>query len=140
MENSVRLFHCLRCHCQVFICSHCDRGNIYCGPFCAQAARAELLKKARQRYQKSRNGRLKHAEHQHRYRQRKKEKVMDQGSLFQSRYVPLEKKPDKCAVLPRESFICIDCHFCEHHRSPLIRLRFLHRENKSKRQRSSVFF
>jgi hypothetical protein len=138
MENSVRLFNCLRCHCQVFICSHCDHGNIYCGPTCSRAARTELLKEARQRYQKSRRGRLKHAEHQHHYRQRKKEKVMDQGSLFQLQYVPLKKKTNKGAISQYEPFTCMDCHFCGEYRSSFIRIGFLRREDKRKIQKHSA--
>ena len=139
MENTIRLFNCLRCHCQVFICSYCDRGNIYCGPLCAQPARSELLKATRKRYQKSRRGRFAHAQRQHHYRQRQKEKVMDQGSHFQPACVPLEKKPDKHEVLPHKSFICMDCSFCGQHRSIFIRFGFLRAEVRHKKYVASSF-
>lgn len=42
-SRSARLFQCARCHALTKICSHCDRGNVYCGD-CAIPAR----KKARQ--------------------------------------------------------------------------------------------
>lgn len=139
MENAIRLFNCLCCHCQVFICSHCDRGNIYCGTNCAQFARKELLKATRQRYQKSRRGRLTHARRQYRYRQRQKEKVTDQGSLFQPACVPLEQNPDKHAVLPHKPFISMDCSFCGQHRSTFIRFGFLRRESRHKKHLPSSF-
>lgn len=125
MENTLRLFNCLRCRCQVFICSHCDRGNIYCGPSCAKAARLESLKKARERYQKSKRGAQKHALCQHRYRERKKEvvsKVMDQGSTPKPIYVPLTQESDNS----------MSCCFCGKHYSAFMRLNFLHSSIKHK--------
>jgi len=41
MQSSARLFNCARCRRQVVICSHCDRGNIYCSKRCSQTARRE---------------------------------------------------------------------------------------------------
>jgi len=58
MENTARLFNCARCRRQVAICSHCDRGNIDCGPNCSQQARRESMKAAGGRYQHSRRGRF----------------------------------------------------------------------------------
>ena len=58
MECSARLFNCARCHCQVVLCSHCDRGQIYCGRSCAQAARRHATHAAGRRYQRSRRGRF----------------------------------------------------------------------------------
>jgi hypothetical protein len=55
-----RFFLCGRCRAQVLICSHCDRGQIYCGERCAGAARRNSLHAAG-RYQASRRGRLRHA-------------------------------------------------------------------------------
>jgi hypothetical protein len=68
MENTARLFNCARCHCQVVICSHCDRGNIYCGRRCAEHARKTSSRSAGKRYQRTYRGRIKHAERQRRYR------------------------------------------------------------------------
>ena len=45
MQSSARLFNCARCRCQVVICSHCDRGNIYCGKRCSQTARRQSRRK-----------------------------------------------------------------------------------------------
>jgi hypothetical protein len=58
MHNSARLFNCARCRRQVAICSHCDRGNIYCDKRCSQAARRRSCRQAGKRYQKTRRGRL----------------------------------------------------------------------------------
>ena len=44
MQSSARLFNCARCRCQVVICSHCDRGNLYCGKRCSQAARRQSVR------------------------------------------------------------------------------------------------
>ena len=80
MLGSARLLNCARCHCQVVLCSHCDRGQIYCGRSCAQAARRRSTHAAGRRYQHSRRGRFTHAERQRRYRQRRRAKVTHQGS------------------------------------------------------------
>jgi len=70
MERSARLFNCARCGCQVWICSSCDRGNLYCGSNCSKAARRSSLCEAGKRYQDSRRGKLKHAARQTLYRKR----------------------------------------------------------------------
>ncbi len=70
MSLSARLFHCARCHGQVILCRGCDRGNIYCGKGCAQAARRDSLQRAGARYRRTRRGRLNNAERQRRYRAR----------------------------------------------------------------------
>jgi hypothetical protein len=62
------LFLCGRWRAQVLICSHCDRGQIYCGKRCTRAARRNSLRAAGRRYHASR-----------RYRRRKN--VTHQGSL-----------------------------------------------------------
>lgn len=79
MELSGRLFVCVCCRAQVLICSHCDRGQIYCAAECAQAARSHSIREAGKRYQTSRRGRLKHAVRNRRYRAELK-KVTHQGS------------------------------------------------------------
>ncbi len=53
MCSSARVFTCARCRRQVVICSHCDRGNRYCGPSCAHSARRHAQREAAQRYQLS---------------------------------------------------------------------------------------
>ncbi len=61
MTRSARLFLCARCRDQVLLCSHCDRGQLYCGRACSFAARRERRRETAKRYQDSRGGRLKHA-------------------------------------------------------------------------------
>ena len=53
MCRSARLYQCVRCHRQVLICSHCDRGNIYCAGDCSELSRKEKLKEAQKRYEKT---------------------------------------------------------------------------------------
>jgi hypothetical protein len=80
MQSSARVFNCARCQRQVVICSHCDRGNIYCGKRCSQSARRQSRREASRRYQRTRRGRFAHAARQRRYRQRRRAKVTHQGS------------------------------------------------------------
>lgn len=72
MESTGRFFLCVCCRSQVVICSHCDRGQIYCAADCAQAARCHAVREAGRRYQTSRRGRFAHAERSRRYRTRQK--------------------------------------------------------------------
>jgi hypothetical protein len=80
MEHTPRLFSCIRCHVQVAICSHCDRGQIYCGAECAGAARTQSKRAAEKRYQLTSGGRMKHALRQRRYRERLTKIVTDHSS------------------------------------------------------------
>lgn len=131
MQSSARLFSCAGCRAQVVICSHCDRGNLYCGQRCSQAARRQSQREAARRYQRTRRGRLCHAERQRRYRQRRTTKVTHQGS-----------PPDRAdETLPAESKMPVQhsdvsatnaadgirCHFCARVCSQLLRQSFLHR-------------
>jgi hypothetical protein len=65
-----RRFLCARCRTPVLVCSHCDRGQIYCASGCAAAARGERQRDAAQRYQCSRRGRFNHAARTRRWRER----------------------------------------------------------------------
>ena len=56
-----RRFVCARCRAPVLVCSHCDRGQIYCAAGCAAMARQQHQRAAAQRYQSSLRGRFKHA-------------------------------------------------------------------------------
>ena len=80
MEHTPRLFSCIRCHVQVVICSHCDRGQIYCGAECSDAARLQSKRTAEKRYQLTPGGRMKHALRQRRYRERLTKIVTDHSS------------------------------------------------------------
>jgi hypothetical protein len=125
MENTARLYNCVRCHCQVTICSHCDRGNIYCGKRCALAAREESLRAAGKRYQSARGGRFKHAERQRRYRSQGK-KVTHQGSAEPPANDSLSTRsetPESVVVIEDEA---IYCHFCGRLCRDFLRLDYLH--------------
>ena len=74
-----RLFLCQGCRVQVLICSHCDRGHMYCIEGCAQQARRQSQREAGRRYQTSRHGRINHAARARRHRARKNN-VTHQGS------------------------------------------------------------
>ena len=83
-ERPARIFLCACCRVQVLVCSHCDRGQIYCPDQCAAATRQVLQRAAGRRYQKSRAGRFKHAQRMRRWRERRcavAQIVTHQGSL-----------------------------------------------------------
>jgi hypothetical protein len=92
MDRSARLFLCARCRDQVLLCSHCDRGQQYCGRACSSLSRRERRRETAERYQGSRGGQLKHAARSARWRQRRRslrqvnagvdiDKVTHQGCL-----------------------------------------------------------
>lgn len=63
------------------ICSHCDRGQAYCGSSCRATARRLQCRAANLRHQRSEEGRLDHRDRQRAYRQRQAAAlVTDQGS------------------------------------------------------------
>jgi hypothetical protein len=53
-----------------FICSRCDRGQVYCSPSCREMARRLQLRSANLRHQRSEEGRLDHRDRQRAYRRR----------------------------------------------------------------------
>lgn len=112
MNNTARLYNCASCHCQVIVCSHCDRGNIYCGSICARVSRTLNHRIANRIYQNTFRGRQKHALRQSHYRLRQKnkiKKVTDQGSsemAFNDLLLP-SKNTDKKTLLKK-----MHCHFC----------------------------
>lgn len=131
MENTARLYNCARCQCQAVICSHCDRGNIYCNKQCAGITRKASLRAAGRRYQRTRRGRFKHAERQRRYRTKSK-KVTHQGSQESVPNDPLPPRSEtteSVAVIEHEG---IRCHFCARLCSAFLRQDFLHRAASSR--------
>jgi hypothetical protein len=131
MQSSARLFSCAGCRCQVVICSHCDRGNLYCGQRCSQAARFQSQREAARRYQRTRRGRLCHAERQRRYRQRRRTKVTHQGSplVLPDETLAAESKTavQRSDVSATDLADGIHCHFCARVCSQFLRQSFLHR-------------
>ena len=132
MCDSARLYNCVRCHQQVIICSHCDRGNIYCADGCAQKAREEKQKSASRRYQDSTRGRHCHANRQRQYRQRQREKVTHQCSSQLSAYDLLLSEP-KVLVRAVDLFHTAEkshhiCHFCGRDCGNRLRFSFLQQQ------------
>ena len=129
MNPSARLYHCARCHCQVIICRHCDRGNVYCSNGCADEARSDSLRRAAKRYRSTRRGRYNNADRQRRFRARQREKVTHQGStallglvllLFARNTLesPQEDERDRTET-------AIYCHICYRECDPFLRNDFL---------------
>ncbi len=131
MESTSRLFLCGRCRAQVLICSHCDRGQVYCGPRCSEAARTRSRREAGRRYQRSRPGRFAHAERSRRYRLRRKN-VTHQGSpaavpegLLPSPSEGTANRPVFIAIPP--PITAWRCHRCGRHCAAFVRLGFRRR-------------
>ena len=60
-DEPARRFLCARCSAPTLVCSHCDRGQIYCATGCAQLVRRQSQRESGRRYQGSLRGRFKHA-------------------------------------------------------------------------------
>ena len=154
---AARLFVCLRCRAQVLVCSHCDRGQIYCAGACAQEARQRSQQEAGRRYQATSPGRMKRAARNRLYRARMKI-VTHQGSPPQPRNdvvslaalaldaVRLDAAvtASKSAAASREVVTWSQaptagywhCHWCRDRCSPLVRIEFLRgRKRGSRRDR-----
>ena len=107
MCRSARLYNCARCHHQVIICSHCDRGQSYCSGTCSIQSRREKQQEANGRYQSTVKGRHFHATRQQQYRQRQKQKVTYQGSVNLASYDLLLAKPDRDKSVKK---VITQCH------------------------------
>ena len=129
MENSARIYNCAGCRCQVVICRHCDRGNIYCGPLCSQPARRQSQRAAGRRYQSSRRGRFRHAARQRCYRLRRR-KVTHQGSPVSLSHDVLSPESRVAAAHSGATPLAVaqglHCHLCKRLCSPFVRLDFLY--------------
>jgi hypothetical protein len=70
--DALRFVTCGRAACRqmFFLCSHCDRGQVYCGKACSSAARRASVRAAGTRYQATADGRHAHAARQQRYREK----------------------------------------------------------------------
>ena len=140
MDPVGRFFLCGRCRVQVLICSHCDRGQVYCAAECSQAARQESQRQAGRRYQQGRRGRLAHAERARRYRARRN-KVTHQGSpplpsdgLLSANSMSEAPRFKRLQATRRPttpaSFLIVDvwrCHFCGCRCAEYVRSGFLRR-------------
>ena len=144
-DHSARFFLCACCRVQVLVCSHCDRGQIYCHDACAATTRKSLQREAARRYQCSRAGRFKHAARMRRWRERQAalaEKVTHQGSQDTPSDVVLPVIPSTQPCSAPISISCLlvpsahpsgCCHWCCTHCVAHVRLGFLrhHRESNS---------
>lgn len=124
-----RRFHCCRCEKATYICSHCDRGQMYCSRRCRDEARRECVREAGARYQRTRRGREKHARRQQRYRDRQSsgEKVTHHPcrSEATASTVVACGIPSICATTQHAPTAQPRCDFCGHGCEPYVRLDFL---------------
>ena len=142
MCRSARLFHCARCRRQVVICSHCDRGKIYCGQGCARTARRQSQRAAARRYQRTRRGRFAHAARQRRYRQRRGAKVTHQGSPPRraDETLPTESRTSahRGASPGADADGDLRCYLCGRRCSPFLRQGYLRRRPTRAIDRSGI--
>jgi len=110
LEKSTRIFNCGLCHLQILVCTDCDRGQRYCKP-CAKVARQRSVRIAKRRYQKTRQGRLKHAARQRRYKLKKQllQIMTYTGSPEQP---PHDSLPLGVKLTTLKSPTQRACHFC----------------------------
>ena len=137
MEKNARLYKCHRCKVPVIICSACDRGNIYCGSSCSQAARVQNHRRANAAYQNTIKGKLNHAERQRRYRMKQStKKVTDHSSITEAPDGSLPSEPSKDYPQPVKS-LC--CSFCGKQVPPYLRIDYLGRDIGTNLRRSSAW-
>ena len=128
MSLSSRLYFCSRCHVQVIICSHCDRGQRYCTGECRHEARSESGQRARRKYQSTRACLFKNAARQQRFRDRRSQKVTHQGSPPKHQHDLLKTRLAEIKKTPKPSFSgsTVHCHYCGAVCEPFLRLDFSH--------------
>lgn len=127
MNTSARLYSCCRCHAQIIICRHCDRGQRYCTKGCNVKARHESLLRAAKKYQSSRAGRFNNARRQQRYRDRQKQKVTHQCSIEMIARVVLKTAVSRHKAtksINKHTSIVI-CHHCKSDCGPFLRHDFI---------------
>jgi hypothetical protein len=113
MKNIARQYSCHFCHKKVTICNSCDRGHIYCGLRCSGMARHASLKMAGRKYQTNREGKLKHAERQKRYRMRQKKIVTHHSSKLLPIHDLLPPVDDpRSNAESKTTTLGNSCHFC----------------------------
>lgn len=126
MKHTPRLFSCALCLLQTVICSHCDRGQIYCSPECSQAARQKSCREAEKRYQNTLNGKMKHALRQRRYRERLRKIVTDHGSQSTPQDALLHSVENKTTKMKiNHEAKTMRCSFCQNAVSFWLRRGFL---------------
>ena len=83
-----RRFVCARCRVPVLVCSHCDRGQVYCAAGCSATARRQSQRDAGRRYQDSLPGRFHHAARTQRWRLRQAALAMSTSMPAATRVAP----------------------------------------------------
>ena len=78
VDDPLRQRICRQCGRLFAICAACDRGHTYCTPSCRTLGRRRSVRAARDRHQRSPEGRLDHRDRQRAYRVRRR--VTDQTS------------------------------------------------------------
>lgn len=129
-----RFFCCARCRGHAFVCSRCDRGQIYCARGCAGEARRVKQREAGRRYQQTFRGRLQHAERMARYRTRQK-KVTHQGSprapsgdvLSSDLATAKDAEASPSGLVGGDRPATRRCHWCACHCPDRVRREFLRR-------------
>lgn len=129
MREDFRLFNCARCRAQVRICSHCDRGQIYCSRGCAARRRSESIRRAGQRYQRTPRGRVMHAAREARHRVRVRActaSVTHQGTPRAVRSCIVSSMRDRPSLSPAyDDSAVVCCTFCGHRCRPFSRRDFI---------------
>ena len=133
MAPSARMFHCVRCHCQVMVCRRCDRGQVYCTTGCAEQARRASLRRAGKRYRLTRRARHANAARQQRFRMRQREKVTHHGSAMALRIALLRLARKNAQPHKRNrTHTAIFCHVCQRECDPFVRRDFLRTQWRGK--------
>jgi hypothetical protein len=96
--ESWRLAGCPRCLRVFAICSHCDRGHVYCGRLCSEGARCDSLRRARRRHRRSPEGRLDHRDRERERRRRLAARVGDHPSATPEPAVKLSPALDPSGI------------------------------------------
>lgn len=126
-NSGFRRFVCARCGRVCYLCPCCDRGNRYCTPVCAAAARKLSLRLAAARHRKTRLGALAAAARQSAYRARQAQKVTHQGSPQPPAAATIASvtAADRPPALAPSVIVCVRCG----RREPngLVRLDFVRR-------------
>ncbi len=113
------------CRILFFICSYCDRGQVYCSQTCRQLAREQQRRAANRRHRQTLSAHLAHSRRQHAYRLRRtraryqqgENKVMDHSSPAQLRVRPSRRVNSLYLMStnfsqPRPSSGLVVCQFC----------------------------
>ena len=132
---SARLFLCGLCRCQVIVCRCCDRGQVYCADGCAGQVRRERQRDAGQRYQRTLQGRRKHAARSRCWRDRQRKNVTHQGppppppgDLLPTDAVAIPRADPTLTEPPRRTMT--HCHWCGRRCLPQLRQDFVRRRDR----------